>query len=86
MISSTYKLVILLTCIGILAVEPYMVSGFRNIGMELHMNHHRVLKAVSMEDLQAKPLPAALNKKKSDSYQSSKRPVRRGSDPIHNRS
>ncbi|KAK9052156.1 hypothetical protein SSX86_028784 [Deinandra increscens subsp. villosa] len=92
MVSSTHKLFVLLTCIGILAIEPYMVSGFRKIGIELPMNHHhhhrhRKLKVVSMVDQhqQAKPSPAALNKK-FDAFQSSKRPVRRGSDPIHNRS
>lgn len=85
MISSTHKLFVLLTCIGILAAEPYMVYGFRNIGIELPMNHHRLLKAVSMVDRQVNPSRAGLNKK-FDSFQSSKRPVRRGSDPIHNRS
>ena len=95
MISSTHKLFILLTCFGILAVEPYMVFGFRNIGIELKWKKedhgeqlpvkHRVLKNVSMEDLQAKPSPAAFDKK-FDTFRSSKRPVRRGSDPIHNRS
>ncbi|KAK1423078.1 hypothetical protein QVD17_18372 [Tagetes erecta] len=85
MISSTHKLFIVLTCIGILAVEPYMVSGFRSIiSIEVPMVH-RMLKAVSMVNSQTKPSPAALNKK-VDPYQSSKRPVRRGSDPIHNRS
>ncbi|GJZ20325.1 zinc finger, RING-CH-type, zinc finger, RING/FYVE/PHD-type containing protein [Tanacetum coccineum] len=75
-------------------VEPYMVSGFRNIDIELRWkkaNHgelpmnNRVLKEVSGKDLQAKPSPATLNKK-FDLNQSSKRTVRRGSDPIHNRS
>lgn len=83
MISSSHKLFILLTCIGILAVQPYLVSGFRN-GIELPMNH-RMLKAVSKKDLQAKPSPASSNTE-FDPYQSSKRTVRRGSDPIHNRS
>ena len=94
MISSTYKLFILLTCIGMLAVEPYMVYGFRNIDIEIRWkkaNHgelpvnNRVLKEVSVEDLQAKPSPSSLHKK-LDPNQSSKRTVRRGSDPIHNRS
>ncbi|KAL8196476.1 hypothetical protein R6Q57_024771 [Mikania cordata] len=51
------------------------------------MDHHhpRMLKAVSMMKQHAKPSPAALNQK-FDPFQSSKRPVRRGSDPIHNRS
>ncbi|KAJ0432843.1 hypothetical protein HanIR_Chr17g0863671 [Helianthus annuus] len=87
MISSTHKLFVLLACIGIiLAAEPYMVSGFRTIGIEqLPMNHRRALKAASKVDPQAKPSPAALNEK-LDPFQDSKRPVRRGSDPIHNRS
>nr|GEW22987.1 hypothetical protein [Tanacetum cinerariifolium] len=75
-------------------VEPHMVSGFRNIDIELRWkkaNHgelpvnNRVLKEVSRKDFQAKPSPATLNKK-FDLNQSSKRTVRRGSDPIHNRS
>ncbi|KAL8267520.1 hypothetical protein R6Q59_004864 [Mikania micrantha] len=67
--------------------KPYMVSGSRNIGIEQAMDHHhpRMLKAVSMMKQHAKPSPAALNQK-FDPFQSSKRPVRRGSDPIHNRS
>lgn len=85
MISSTHKLFIVLTCIGILAVEPSMVSGFRRVISIEVPTVHRMLKAVSMVNPQAKPSPAALNKK-VDPYQSSKRPVRRGSDPIHNRS
>ncbi|KAL8248478.1 hypothetical protein R6Q59_005346 [Mikania micrantha] len=84
MISSTHKLFILLACIGILATEPYIVSGFRGMFIELPTGH-RMLKEVSVVDPQAKPSAAALNKK-FDPYQSSKRPVRRGSDPIHNRS
>ncbi|KAD3642251.1 hypothetical protein E3N88_31475 [Mikania micrantha] len=58
-----------------------------NIGIEQAMDHHhpRMLKAVSMMKQHAKPSPAALNQK-FDPFQSSKRPVRRGSDPIHNRS
>ncbi|KAJ0455262.1 hypothetical protein HanRHA438_Chr15g0701781 [Helianthus annuus] len=85
MISSTHKLFIFLTCIGLFTTEPYMVSGFRNIGIEVPTGHHRVLKTVSMVDPQAKPSSAALNKK-FDPYDTSKRRVRRGSDPIHNRS
>ncbi|KAD7478844.1 hypothetical protein E3N88_01980 [Mikania micrantha] len=58
------------------ATEPYIVSGFRGMFIELPTGH-RMLKEVSVVDPQAKPSAAALNKK-FDPYQSSKRPVRRG--------
>ncbi|KAK1437738.1 hypothetical protein QVD17_03536 [Tagetes erecta] len=57
--------------------EPYMVYGFRNIGIELPVNHHRVLKAVSKVDQQVNPSRAGLTKN-FESLQSSKRTVRRG--------
>lgn len=93
MILSTHKLFIFLTCIGILVVEPYTVSGVRSVGIELRFTkedhgilmNHRMLKAVDhMHDLKGSSSYEAVNKK-FNRYQSSKRTVRKGSDPIHNR-
>ncbi|KAJ0865681.1 hypothetical protein HanRHA438_Chr12g0543151 [Helianthus annuus] len=83
MILGNHKLFILLTFIGILSIKPNTVSGIRIIGMELRLNH-RVLKSFVMEDHRASSSPATVNKKFSF-YQSSKRKVKKGSDPIHNR-
>lgn len=84
MILGIHKLLIIfLTCIGILVVQPHTVSGIRNIRIEPRSNH-RMLKEVAMENHKVNPSSTDLNKK-FDSYQSSKRRVGRGSDPIHNR-
>lgn len=94
MVFSTQRALILLICIGFLAVKPDKVSGMRSIDLVLRQNRHdhmlapknqRILKAVSMEDLNKGEKSATVNKK-FDLNQSSKRRVRRGSDPIHNRS
>ena len=94
MVSRAQRVLILLICIGFLAVEPDKVSGLRSIDLalrqspEYHMlaaKNQRTLKAVVMEN-QSKEEKAAPVNKKFDLNQSSKRRVRRGSDPIHNRS
>lgn len=84
MILGTHKLFILFTCIGILAVNPYTVSGIRIIDCETRLIH-RVLKTVVMEDDHKANPSAAAENKKFDAYKTSKRTVRKGSDPIHNR-
>ncbi|KAF5730155.1 hypothetical protein HS088_TW20G00526 [Tripterygium wilfordii] len=85
---------ILFVCIGILAIQPDRVSGLRSMDLALRwdkgllpfVQHMRILKAVVVEDLETKrslaPAPSAM----FDPNQSEKRKVRRGSDPIHNRS
>nr|GEY51606.1 vacuolar protein sorting-associated protein 25 [Tanacetum cinerariifolium] len=81
---SSQKLFIIFTCIGILAINPHTVSSIRIIDSVTRLNH-RVLKTVVMEDdHKANPSSAAKNKK-FDAYKTSKRTVRKGSDPIHNR-
>ncbi|KAF9626176.1 hypothetical protein IFM89_031303 [Coptis chinensis] len=92
MVFCSSKALILLVCIGFLIAQPYRVSGLRSIDMVLKGNQEqriekksRILSTVSTEDLHNKnelaPAPSL-----SDAYESSKRRVRRGSDPIHNRS
>ncbi|KAF5180319.1 CLAVATA3/ESR (CLE)-related protein [Thalictrum thalictroides] len=96
MVFCSSRVLILLVCIGFLVAQPYRVSGMRSIDMVLRWDKEqgtesktsrvsRVLSDVNSEDVQSKnelaPAPSMFN-----AYESSKRRVRRGSDPIHNRS
>ncbi|XP_042488692.1 CLAVATA3/ESR (CLE)-related protein 45 [Macadamia integrifolia] len=95
MVFCAYRMLILILCIGFLVVQPGKVSGMASIDHVLRwekqeqgpVQNSRVLKAV-MEELNTKKnlAPAAPATPKFDSNRSSKRGVRRGSDPIHNRS
>lgn len=94
MVSSADRALILVICIGFLAFRPDKVSGLRSIDLAIKQGQEalgimsqsrRVLKAVAMEGMNTEKKSAYVNKK-SDPNQSSKRRVRRGSDPIHNRS
>jgi hypothetical protein len=88
-----YRAVILLACIGLLALQPEEVSGLRSIDLALKwgkgqspfLKHLRVLEVVAEEDVHMKlnlaPAPSIM----FDPNQSNKRSVRKGSDPIHNR-
>lgn len=78
---------------GLLAVQPDKVSGMRNIELVLRHNQHnqgmvpqnqRILKDTTMVGMNAGNKLTQINNK-FDPNQSSKRRVRRGSDPIHNR-
>lgn len=84
----------LLIFIGLLAVHQEGVSAIRDIDHFLRlsgkddrvtMKNSRMLKQEDATGLNMhmKPVPA---QKKLDPYQSSKRTVNKGSDPIHNRS
>ncbi|OMO82439.1 hypothetical protein COLO4_23015 [Corchorus olitorius] len=67
-------------------VQLDKVSGLRS--KDFVFRHQRDLKAVDMQGMsktEQKPAAVAVNSK-FDPNQSSKRRVRRGSDPIHNRS
>ncbi|XXG87646.1 hypothetical protein AAC387_Pa11g2281 [Persea americana] len=87
-----YRMLILLVCIGFLAFQPEKVCGLRNMDLVLRWNEEhgpashksRLLKAVDVQDAntmkQLAPAPSTF-----DPNQSSKRRVRRGSDPIHNK-
>lgn len=88
-----YRGAILLVCIGFLALQPGKVSGLRSMDLALRwdkghfsfLNSLHVVKAVSVEDLQAKLSLAPAPAMTFDPSQSNKRKVRKGSDPIHNR-
>ncbi|GLU17075.1 hypothetical protein SLE2022_334720 [Rubroshorea leprosula] len=96
MVCSAHKVLILLICMWLLAVEPEKVCGLRN--KELVFRHHhkgsgiasspknqRILKAaVDLEGMNTQQNSAPVNNK-FDPNQSSKRRVRRGPDPIHNK-
>ncbi|XVF85922.1 hypothetical protein PTKIN_Ptkin17bG0156700 [Pterospermum kingtungense] len=92
MVCSAQRLLLVLVLLGLLAVPPGKVYGLRNIdlvlirhGQEQHGVATRSLKAAEMKEMSTeKKLPAPPNNK-FDPNQSSKRPVGRGSDPIHNR-
>ncbi|KAL2322009.1 hypothetical protein Fmac_026388 [Flemingia macrophylla] len=80
-----------LVCVGILASQPFKVSGLKSKDLALRWDEgllpfvrsFRVLKDVAVEDLQSKaelaPAPSF------DPNKSDKRAVRKGPDPIHNR-
>jgi len=93
MVLSSHKTIILLFCIGLLAIKADKVCSLRKGTMILTqgrqdqqpVQNNRILQEVSKQDLEAKRKSASGNTK-FDPEQSSKRRVRRGSDPIHNRS
>ncbi|KAJ0048700.1 hypothetical protein Pint_16114 [Pistacia integerrima] len=88
-----YRGVILLACIGFLALQPDKVSGLRSRDFVLRwdkdllpfVRNSRILKAVALKDLQTNPSLAPAPSTTLDPNQSNKRQVRKGSDPIHNR-
>ncbi|OVA09003.1 hypothetical protein BVC80_9097g67 [Macleaya cordata] len=97
MVFYTYKLLILLVCIGffVFVLQPEKVSAMTSKDHLLRwekeehglvFKNQRVLKAVDVvsQDLKTKK-KSAPTPPKFDPNQSSKRRVRRGSDPIHNR-
>ncbi|KAL0364013.1 UNVERIFIED_CONTAM: CLAVATA3/ESR (CLE)-related protein 45 [Sesamum angustifolium] len=84
---------LLFICIGLLAFRPHDVYGFTSAGLVLRRGaqdqplmtrNHRMLKKVDTNSFRTDKNRARLNKT-SDPNQASKRKVRRGSDPIHNR-
>ncbi|KAL0408695.1 UNVERIFIED_CONTAM: CLAVATA3/ESR (CLE)-related protein 45 [Sesamum radiatum] len=88
-----HRVFMLFVCVGLLALQPNEVCGLRRADLALRQGRgdqsvmvksHRVLNAVHVNNLNTDKKPAPVNKK-FDSNQSSKRKVRRGSDPIHNR-
>lgn len=81
-----YRAFVLLICVGLLAIRPHQVCGSRKVVLGAR-NHHRMIKAIDhhMNSLSTDKKRASVASKKYDANQSSKRTVRRGSDPIHNR-
>ncbi|MBA0689227.1 hypothetical protein Goari_006962 [Gossypium aridum] len=84
MVCSAQRVIILVILLGLLALQPVEVSGLRNIDFVFRRSQ-RVLKAVDTKGMSTEKKTAFVNNK-FDPNRSSKRRVRRGSDPIHNRS
>ncbi|CAL9765287.1 unnamed protein product [Musa acuminata subsp. burmannicoides] len=92
--SHTRRLLLkVLLCVVLLSSwKPEQVCGLRNVGLVLRRNEEqtavaksqRFLASVDAVDIDASKKPAA-GPSPVDPYSASKRRVRRGSDPIHNR-
>ncbi|KAI4328441.1 hypothetical protein L6164_020796 [Bauhinia variegata] len=94
MVFSAYRVLILVLFIGFLSFQPDKAFGLTSSELALRqsqeehrtmLQNQRTLKAINMEVMSKKKNSAKANNK-FDPNQSSKRRVRRGSDPIHNRS
>ncbi|PSR96646.1 CLE45p like [Actinidia chinensis var. chinensis] len=85
MVFSGCKIVILLVCIGFLALQPEMVSGLRSMDLVI-LRNLRILETVGVEVLQTPETLAPVPSMAFDPNQSSKRSIGGGSDPIHNKS
>nr|APR63768.1 hypothetical protein [Populus tomentosa] len=92
MVFCAHRVLILLICIGFIAVQPDEVYGLTSVELVLRHNQkaqgtapqsQRVLKDVDMQGMDTKK--SAHASKTFDRSQSNKRNARRGSDPIHNR-
>ncbi|KAB2031719.1 hypothetical protein ES319_D05G324500v1 [Gossypium barbadense] len=96
MVSSAQRFLMFLICFGLLAVAPDKAYGL--ISIDLVFSHgqgedqiairtnQRILKAADMKGMSTEnKLPEVVNNT-FDPNRSSKRRVRRGPDPIHNRS
>ncbi|KAL5826411.1 hypothetical protein ACOSQ4_018208 [Xanthoceras sorbifolium] len=94
MVFCAHRLLVFLICMGLLAVQPDKVSGLRSIDLVLRQSQHnqdmvpqnqRSLMDSATKGMNTEKKPTQINNT-FDPNQSSKRRVRRGSDPIHNRS
>lgn len=83
----TFRGFFVLVFVGVLASQPFNVSGLRSKDLALRWNQgqFRILKGVVMEDLKSKMEMAPSPSLDFDPNQQNKRTVRKGSDPIHNR-
>nr|DAD34879.1 TPA_asm: hypothetical protein HUJ06_005519 [Nelumbo nucifera] len=93
MVFCAYRMFVLVICIGFLVVQPQKVSGLSSIDLVLRWKkeeqaltpkNSRFLAAVEVEELNTKKKSVSPSSR-LDPNRSSKRRVRRGSDPIHNR-
>ncbi|CAJ2639384.1 unnamed protein product [Trifolium pratense] len=75
----------ILVCVGMLASQPYIACGLRTKDLALRWDK-RKLHFVAMEGLESKMDLAPSPSMTFDVNQSNKRTVKKGSDPIHNRS
>lgn len=90
----TFRPFFLFLCVGILASQPFKLSAFTSKHLALRwddgllpfVTNFRVLKAVyAVENLQSKMELAPAPSITFDPNHSNKRTVRKGPDPIHNR-
>ena len=95
MVFNADRAFVLLICIGILAVQLDKVTGLRSIDLALKQGqedhwisaqNRRILKVVATERMNTDQKKSAQVNKKFNPNEASKRKVRKGSDPIHNRS
>ncbi|KAM7269225.1 hypothetical protein ACFE04_024722 [Oxalis oulophora] len=79
------RVLIVLFCIGLLAIQLDRARASRNSHLVINTRNERILTQVSTERMnrEKKSAPA---QEKFDPNQSSKRKVRKGPDPIHNKS
>lgn len=92
----SFRWLFLFVCIGILASQPYKVCGIRSKDLVLRwhteqltfVRSFRILKddVAKVDDVKAKMDLAPAPSMSYDPNQSNKRTVKKGSDPIHNRS
>ncbi|CAL1368363.1 unnamed protein product [Linum trigynum] len=86
-----HRVILLLFCIGNLALQPETACGLTSIDLALRWRHpghqnSRFLKGVAVDELQGTSLSLAPGPSVMfDPNQSNKRTVKKGSDPIHNR-
>ncbi|KEH33467.1 hypothetical protein MtrunA17_Chr3g0092351 [Medicago truncatula] len=73
----------ILVCVWMLASQPYIACGLRTKDL-VQISH--VLKGDAMEGLESKMDLAPSPSMTFDANQSNKRTVKKGSNPIHNRS
>lgn len=93
MVISAHRTLVIVFCVGLLALHPNDVSCVSSMelalrwsreGRSLLQKNQRILKAVVMKEPSTEMRAAPVNKE-TDPFQSSKRKVGKGSDPIHNR-
>ncbi|KAJ6312115.1 hypothetical protein OIU76_012062 [Salix suchowensis] len=93
MVSRSHRVLVLLICIGFIAVQPDKLHGLTSVEMILRHDqrahgtpphNQRSLKDVNWQGMGTKK--SAKANMTLDASQTSKRGARRGSDPIHNRS
>nr|KJB30400.1 hypothetical protein B456_005G141500 [Gossypium raimondii] len=89
MVCSSQRVLLFLIFFGLLAIQADKVCGLRGLHFVLKQREEGkgivTRKAVEMKEMRTEQKPLPVNNK-TDPNESSKRRVRRGSDPIHNRS
>lgn len=89
MCSLTPTIVILVViCIGVFSIQIENVSASRNINHAGKVLHERSLRVLNVVTLDETNMPIDITSSPAmafDPSQSEKRPIKGGSDPIHNR-